>query len=80
MTTAVKYARVALSSDDARAAIAMGRSSSRRINCREYSMTVASRFYFSNLYRILYVVTVVASAVCVVWVRLLLDRLPVYKR
>lgn len=40
-----------------------------RVGCREYAMTVAARVYFSSFYRLIYFFTVLASIICVVWVR-----------
>ncbi|CAI5728814.1 unnamed protein product [Peronospora destructor] len=37
------------------------------IGCQEHVMTVASRLYFSSLYRVVYFFMIVSSIVCVVW-------------
>ncbi|CAI5704652.1 unnamed protein product [Peronospora effusa] len=37
------------------------------IGCKEHVMTVASRLYFSSLYRIVYFFMIASSLVCVVW-------------
>ncbi|TMW68841.1 hypothetical protein Poli38472_006309 [Pythium oligandrum] len=54
----VKYTRVAVSSAPRRG---------QHVGCREHVLTIASRLYFSNFYRLIYFFTVVASLVCVVW-------------
>ncbi|CAH0477229.1 unnamed protein product [Peronospora belbahrii] len=37
------------------------------IGCKEHLMTVASRLYFSNVYRIVYFFMIASSLVCVTW-------------
>ncbi|GLD94872.1 hypothetical protein PINS_up003497 [Pythium insidiosum] len=38
-----------------------------RVGCLEYAVTVASRFYFSHFYRVIYFFTVLASLTCIAW-------------
>ncbi|KAJ0399802.1 hypothetical protein P43SY_002947 [Pythium insidiosum] len=38
-----------------------------RVGILEYAVTVASRFYFSHFYRIIYFFTVMASLTCIAW-------------
>lgn len=40
-----------------------------QIGCLEYALTVASRFYFSSVYRLVYFFMIASSLICVVWVR-----------
>ncbi|DBA02940.1 TPA: hypothetical protein N0F65_005967 [Lagenidium giganteum] len=39
-----------------------------RVSCGEYFITVASRLYFSNFYRTIYIFNVMASIFCMAWV------------
>lgn len=41
----------------------------RRVGCREHALTVASRLYFSSVYRLVYFFMIASSLICVVWVR-----------
>jgi hypothetical protein len=43
---------------------------STQIGCGEYALTVASRLYFSSVYRLVYFFMIASSLLCVVWVRL----------
>ncbi|RMX65591.1 hypothetical protein DD238_001778 [Peronospora effusa] len=45
------------------------------IGCKEHVMTVASRLYFSSLYRIVYFFMIASSLVCVVWNSKTVDRM-----
>lgn len=64
MVGRVMFSRVLLSAATKQPAIAKS-----RVGCGEYAMTVAARVYFSSFYRLIYFFTVLASIVCVVWVR-----------
>ncbi|UIZ26922.1 hypothetical protein KXD40_001885 [Peronospora effusa] len=45
------------------------------IGCKEHVMTVASRLYFSSLYRVVYFFMIASSLVCVVWNSKTVDRM-----